>query len=167
MRLLIEQWSGEVPMLKPIALTAVIMAMLAACSGEPDNPEQRIRDMIAAGEAAVEARSIMSAVGFVANDYKDGRGRRKQEVRRLLAGYIMRNKSIHLLTRIRQIELNGDNSRADVVLYVGMAGVPLADADQLARIRTDLYRFDLSLILEDGDWRVASGSWHAARLADF
>lgn len=154
-------------MVKPMALMAAILAMLAACSGEPDNPEQQIRDMIGAGEAAVEARSIMTSMGFVSSDYQDKHGRRKQEIKRLIAGYIMRNKSIHLLTRIQQVALNEDNTRADVVLYAGMAGVPLTDSDQLARIRADLYRFDLSVILEDGDWRVTSGSWHAARLTDF
>lgn len=154
-------------MVKAVALMAVIVVMLAACSGQPDNPERRIRDMIGAGEAAVEARSIMNAVEFVSSDYHDKHGRRKQEIKRLIAGYIMRNKSVHLLTRIQQLTLSEDKTRADVVLYVGMAGVPLTDSDELARMRADLYRFDLTVILEDGDWRVASGSWRAARLADF
>ena len=109
----------------------------------------------------------MTVLDFIASDYQDKRGRQKKDIQRLVAGYILRNKSIHLLTRVQHVALNEDRAQADVVLYVGMAGVPVTSADQLVFARADLYRFDLSLKLEDGDWRVASGSWHQARLEDF
>jgi len=148
-------------------LLVTLLAVLAACSGDPDNPEQQIHEMISAGEEAMETRSIMTVLEFIASDYQDKQGRKKKDIQRLVAGYILRNKSIHLLTRVHDIALNEDKTQAGVVLYVGMAGVPVTSADQLMLTRADLYRFDLSMILEEGDWRVASGSWRQARLQDF
>ena len=148
-------------------LLVILLAALSACSDDPDNPEQQVRDMISAGEEAVEARSIIGVLDFISDNYQDNDGRRKQEIKQLIAGYILRNKSIHLLTRVQHVALNDDETRADVILYVGMAGVPVASVDQLVFTRADLYRFDLSLVLEDGAWRVARGSWHQARLEDF
>ncbi len=132
---------------------------ISACSGDPENPEQQIREMISAGEEAVEARSILKTLGFVSSDYRDKQGRQKREIQRLVAGYILRNKSAHLLTRVQNIALNGDKTRADVILYVGMTGAPVTSADQLMLLRADLYRFDLSMKLEEGDWRVARRGW--------
>lgn len=148
-------------------LLVIVLAAVSACSDGPDNPEQRVRNMINAGEEAVEARSIIGVLDFISDNYQDKDGRQKQEIKQLIAGYILRNKSIHLLTRVQHVALNDDETRADVILYVGMAGVPVASVDQLVFTRADLYRFDLSLVLEDGDWRVARGDWHPARLDDF
>ena len=148
-------------------LLVALLAVLSACSGDPESPEEQIREMLSAGEEVVEARSILKALEFVSNDYKDKHGRQKKDIQRLIAGYILRNKSIHLLTRVQQVALNEDKTQADVILYVGMAGVPVTSADQLMLVRADLYRFDLSVKLMDGDWRVSAGSWQQARLADF
>lgn len=148
-------------------LLVILLAALSACSGDPANPEQQIQDMISAGEEAVEARSIMAVLDFIADDYQDNHGRQKKDIKQLVVGYILRNKSIHLLSRVQGVALDEDDTRADVILYVGMAGVPVASTDQLAFTRADLYRFDLSLVLEEDDWRVVDGSWHQARLEDF
>ena len=75
--------------------------------------------------------------------------------------------SVDLLSPALLVAVNEDKTQADVILYVGMAGVPVTSADQLMFTRANLYRFDLSLKLEDGDWQVVCGSWHQARLEDF
>jgi hypothetical protein len=148
-------------------LMITLLAVLSACSGDPENPEEQIREMIAAGEEAVETCSIMTTLDYVANNYQDKLGRQKKDIQRLVSGYILRNKPIHLLTRVQNVALSEDKTQADVILYVGMAGVPVTSVDQLLLVRADLYRFDLSVKLEDGDWRVASGSWQQAQLPDF
>lgn len=148
-------------------LLVTLLAVLSACTGDTENPEEQIREMIAAGEEAVEAGSILTVQEFIYSDYQDKQGRQKKDIQRLIASYILRNKSIHLFTRVQHVALNEENTQADVILYVGMAGVPVANVDQLMLVRTDLYRFDLSVNLEEGDWQVVSGSWQQARLADF
>ena len=148
-------------------LVVALLAVLSACTGDPENPEEQIREMIAAGEEAVETRSILTVLDFIADGYQDKHGRQKKNIQRLVAGYILRNKSIHLLTRVQQVALNEDKTQADVILYVGMAGVPVVSIDQLMLVHANLYLFDLSVKLEDGDWRVTAGSWQQARLPDF
>lgn len=145
----------------------ILLLALAACGGDPDDPEQQIREMISAGEEAFEARSIVTVLEYIADGYHDQQGRQKKDMQRLAGGYILRNQSIHLLTRVRDVVLHEDGKRAEVAVYVGMAGVPVASVDQLVFTRADLYRFDLSVVLEEGVWRVTSGSWHQARLEDF
>ena len=81
------------------------------------------------------ARSILKALEFVSDGYQDKRGRQKKDIQRLIAGYILRNKSIHLLTRVQNISLSEDKAQADVILYVGIAGVPVTNSDQLLLIR--------------------------------
>ena len=154
-------------MIKYRVLIITLLAVLSACTGDPENPEEQIRKMIAAGEEAVETRSIMTALDYIANDYQDKHGRQKKDIKRLIAGYILRNKSIHLFTRVQHIALNEDKTQADVILYVGMAGVPVEKSIQLLLTRADLYRFDLSVKLVDDDWQVTAGSWHPSRLTDF
>lgn len=148
-------------------VSAACLILLSACSGDVDDPEQQIHEMIHAGEAAFEARSIVEVLDYIADSYQDQEGRKKGDIQRLVAGYILRNKSIHLLTRIHNVALNHDGNQADVMLYVGMAGVPVGNVDQLVFTRADLYRFDLSVVLEEGVWRVANGSWQQARMEDF
>ena len=147
----------------------LILALLSltACSSNPDDPEQQIREMLTKGEKAVEERSITSVLDHVTDNYKDKYGRNKKEIKRIVAAYILRNQSIHLLTRIHEIALNEDQTRAEVILYVGMAGVPVDNAEQLVYTRADLYRFDLSLALESGEWLVTAGTWDQARLENF
>lgn len=148
------------------SLCVALTLILLSCEGA-NNPEHQIREMIAAGEEAVEARSIMSARDFIANSYQDQQGRQKAGVEKILAGYILRNKSIHLLTRVHDLTLNDNQIRADIILYVAMANIPLPTLDQLVYTRADFYRFDLELLLEEGEWRISSGRWHPARLEEF
>lgn len=65
----------------------------------------------------------MDFQGFIANGYKDEKGRIKREVTRLVAGYFLRNKSIHILTQVGKIDLLGEQS-ARVVLFAGITGKP-------------------------------------------
>ncbi|MEW7981215.1 MAG: hypothetical protein AB2813_15930 [Candidatus Sedimenticola endophacoides] len=87
-------------------------------------------------------------------------------MKRLALGYFLRHKSIHLLTQIERIELL-DEERARVVLFVAMAGSPLEGVEQLLNLRADLHRFELDLVLEQAQWRVARAHWQRARAADF
>jgi len=142
-----------------------ILLLLSGCS-EPDSPEQRIRQLIADGESAVEARSLPDLRTLISENYLDGSKRTRRDLTRLLAGYFLRHKSIHLLVQIHEI-LVEEPDRARAVIYVAMAGRPLDDASQLSFVRANLYRFDLELSEVEGDWRVVGGTWRKAVSGDF
>ena len=86
---------------------------------------------------------------------------------RLVAGYVLRNKTIHLLMQIEDIRVDPSGQRADAVLFIGMAGQPAEDSATLLALRADLFRFDLKLVLEEGDWRIVGGRWQRASPSDF
>ena len=146
------------------ALLALLL-VLAGCT-EPDSPEQRIRQLIAEGELAVEARSLADVRTLISENYLDGGKRTRRDLTRLLAGYFLRHKSIHLLVQINEI-LVEEPGRARAVVYVAMAGRPLDDVSQLSLVRADLYRFELELSEVEGEWRVTGGAWRKAAGRDF
>lgn len=138
---------------------------LTGCS-EKDSPERQIRAMIDRAESVLEARDLFDARSLLSDSYKDNEKRTKQALVRLLSGYFLRNKSIHLLVQIDRIDLS-DPQRPKVRLYSAMAGKPFADFEALLALRAALYRFDLELIREQDEWRIAGGRWQPATREDF
>lgn len=141
------------------------LLLLSGCADE-DSPEQQIRNMIDAAAEAVEQRALVEAKSFISPDYLDRQQRTRRDITRLLAGYFLRHKSIHLLTQINRIELP-QKDRAQLLMFVAMAGRPIEDVKQLIAFRADLFRIDLQLVLVAGDWRVQSGRWRRANSSDF
>ena len=144
-----------------IALGALL---LAACGAEPDDPEARLRATIAGAERAVEARSLKQAAAVIAADYRDDRGNDRRAVSQLLFATLQRNRNIHLLSRIAELQLGDDDKSAEVQLYVAMAGSPIASLQQAAALRADLYRFELRFTDGDDGWQLQRADWRRAGL---
>ncbi len=89
---------------------------------------------------------------MVADDYQDGEGRGADEIRRYLHGYLIAHQSIHLITRIDDIELQG-RELARLQVTVGVLDRE-ADADSAWDLAGDIHHFNLRLAREDGEWRV-------------
>lgn len=151
----------------PLAAIGAVALLLAACGGEDSSPDAGVRRALAAFEAAARARDVSAFVGHVSEAYADERGNDRQAVRQIAAFHLLRNQSIHTLTRIRSVAFD-ESGQAQVAALVAMAGTAIPDADVLATVRADLYRFDLTLREEQpGTWRVRSASWWPAALDDF
>jgi hypothetical protein len=96
---------------------------------------------------------------LVADDYRDGDGRGADDIRGYLHAYLIAHQSIHLITRIDVIEIKGAEV-ARVRLTVGVLG---RESDSTWDLAGDIYRFDLRLAREDGEWRVTRAGWRAER----
>jgi hypothetical protein len=115
--------------------------------------------MIENAETAAEARDPGALRELVADDYHDADGRDADEIRRYVHGYLITHQSIHLITRIDAVEIEGaEVARAQVT--VGMLG---RESDSTWDLAADIQRFDLRLAREDGAWRVTRASWQAVR----
>ena len=147
-----------------LALIGVLFSMVA-CS-RPDSPEHRIRALIAAAEQAIEKREVGEVRGYISENYRDEDARDRRAIDGLLRLYVLRQQTIHLLTVIDSVE-TPQAGRGEAVVYVAMAGRPIASAAELAALRADLFRFELGFKEEDGDWRVVRAAWRRADLADF
>ena len=139
--------------------------LLAGCSDGPDSPEAEIERFIDNGLDAAESRSVDGLTGLVHANYRDQQGRNRDQLGLLLRAYFFRHKSIHLFSRIDDIEILDEN-RANVVLHVAMAGTVISDVNALAALSARIYRFELQLI-KQGDWLLRHASWAPATLGAF
>ena len=141
--------------------------LISACSQDTNDPEQQIRNMVSAMETAVEQRSLDNVKVHVDSDYSDEWNGNRRAALRALLFYFQGHQSIHLLTRISNIDLSDDLTSASVVVYVGMAGDPVEKSESLIDLNADLYRFDIQLEAEGNDWLISSARWQRARVEDF
>ena len=137
----------------------------SACS-KPESAEQRLRTLIQNAAHAAEQRDASTLRGYVSERYLDDEGRDRRTVEGILRLYVLRNQSIHLLTRIDRIGFP-QPGRADAIVYVAMAARPIASAAELGAFHADLYRFELGFADESGEWRLMRSAWRPAEAADF
>lgn len=143
-----------------------VASFTGACSSERDSPEAQVRALLAQGEAAAEKKESAVLRQMISEKYSDSQGQDKKAIDAVLRYYFLRNQSIHLFTRIRQINFpQPDLAQADVM--VAMAGQPISDAEELERLRADLHRFEITLARENREWRVVRAEWRRAEFADF
>lgn len=146
-----------------IPLLSSLFLLLPGCSGDTDTAEQQIRKMLAEMETAVQERSLEKVKSHVSPDYYDQWHPNRRAALRSLIIYFQGHTSIHLLTKISELTLSDDEKSASLVAYVGMAGKPIENADYLIALNAELFRFDIGLVNDDGDWLVANASWERVR----
>ena len=154
--------------LKLAILTLVCLTVFSSsCKRKPTDPETEVRALIAQTETLVEARNLGDLKPLIADDYRGGKGMNKQRVVALLQMQFLRKKSIHLLTRILDLNISEDGLSASVSVLVAMAGQAVQTVDALRGIRADLMKLDFRLRQSGGDWLVVGSNWRRARLSDF
>ncbi|MDZ7841785.1 MAG: hypothetical protein U5R46_13375 [Gammaproteobacteria bacterium] len=147
------------------SIIAVLGLFLAACGGPEESPEARIKDLISRAEQAAEDHDLSVFRDSVSDDYQDDHGYNRQTVLRLVQGMLLRNRSIHLLSLVREVRVGDGTAHARVL--VAMASRPIESADALLNVRADLMRFDVQLVLEGDEWWVRAVDWERAEMADF
>ncbi|MCW8921342.1 MAG: hypothetical protein OQK68_07650 [Sedimenticola sp.] len=144
----------------------LLLLFLTGCGSDTTSPEEQIRKMLMAGEEAVESRSISAVQAHLSDQYSDRSGNQKRMLTRILGGYFIAHQSIHLLTQIGPIVLNGED-QAEVTIFVAVAGQPIHSASEFISLRADLLRFDLKLVYEASQWLIRSAHWRKADMSDF
>ena len=79
--------------------------LIQACSDSVKSPEDEILQFIESGVQAGEDRSADDLSELIHPDYADQNGYNRKQLGKLLRAYFFRHKSIHLFTRIDEIEL--------------------------------------------------------------
>lgn len=140
-------------------LTFALIGALAGC-GDANSPEQQVRDVIGKMEVAAEARDVSELTEHLSEDYRDANGLSPEEAARYVRGYFIANQSVHLLTRVEEIEFPaGGEARAKVL--VGMVGreTDAASHLDLGDLAADLYEFKIALRREGDEWKVSFAQW--------
>jgi hypothetical protein len=147
-------------------LLLLLLCLALGCRAGTVSPEERVRAVLAEIEAAAERANVRAMKDHVSESYGDNAGNDKRRLAQIVAFHLARNRTIHLLTRIPLVEFPAPGE-ARALAFVAMAGSPIEGPEALLSLRADLYRFELWLRDEDGDWRVSSAAWRPAEVEDF
>jgi hypothetical protein len=144
-----------------LGLSVLLILVLAACSPPRGTPEQEIRELLAAAEAAAEARDLDELTRWISDDFIDEHGTDSAALRNMLRLVLLRHRDIHLLSRIDRLDLSAPD-QAQVSLLLAMASRPFPEEAPLA-LNADLYRLELRLRDEgDGQWWLVGADWGPA-----
>jgi hypothetical protein len=148
-----------------IAVLALVLTV-GGCSDEV-SPEQQIKAAVSAMADGVERGDRQQVGELLHEDYRDQRHPDRRAALATLFWHTRQHRQIHLLTLIRDIDLDPDGGHARTVVMVAMAGVPIASVEQLVSVKADLYRFDVEWQRSDDQWQVLSSQWQRADLSAF
>lgn len=156
------------PKIRPLTVTLLLCLTViwAACGKNDDSPQQQVQRFVVAGEEAAEQRDLAAIKQLISDTYSDAGKRNKRDIVRVTAGYFLRHKNIHLLTRIGELTFPTDD-KALVQLFVAMAGSPVTEAETLLTLQADLYRFDMVLQRQGKEWLLSDIAWRQAVADDF
>ncbi len=143
-------------------VSGLLLCVLASCGGEMTPPEQQLRQLVGEAEAAAEARKLLPLSGMIGGEYRDEQGRLRQDLVRLIAGYLLTHRSIHLLSHVEAVEFSAPG-RARLVVYLGISANPIEPDQALSSLRLDLHRLELDLVAEDDEWLLVGAQWRRAR----
>ena len=141
--------------MRPLAVTALLAALLPACSGPPEDP---VEALLAELEGAAEARDADRFAERLSSGFEGlpsiGRPEAVAQVRRYLAAY----ESVAVDVYGVEAERDGRAARVRcVVEFSGRARRAFGLEGLLPP--SAVYRFDLDLVEEDGTWRVRRAAW--------
>lgn len=134
-----------------IAVTVIAMAL---CACTRTTPEQRLRDTVAALQAAVEARNAGDIRQVLADDFVGPEGLDREGAVRMAQAMFLRHRDIGVaIAGPLQVRMQPDHAtvRFETAL-TGGSGNLLPDAARL-------YSVETGWRLDDGDWRLTSASW--------
>lgn len=137
-------------------LLMALLLFVGACGRESIGPEQELRDWVARGEAAVEARDRRELLAMISPAYADARGNDRDRIGDILRAYFFRMNSIQLVMAVEEVTVIG-NSAAEMRVTAGMAG----GHDGVLGFSADAYRFVLELEKNGDEWELLSARWGA------
>ena len=148
-------------------ITISLFLILIGCSSEPElTKDQLLKQSIEQLEQRFEARKLGEIVEYVSKDYQDDSGRKYDDVKRVIQLQLMRHKTVHIFSVIKDIQW-ADDSNATVQITAAMAGKPITDLSLLPTLRADMLNFTVDFVLEDEVYKIQSASWTWASPTDF
>jgi hypothetical protein len=138
----------------PLLVSTLLAAVVAGCG--PADREAQVRAVLVAAEEAAEAGDTGFFRDFIDAGYRDTRGNDRDRLIDLLRGYFIANQRIEIVSRVDEVVLEGADA-AHAVVHAGMLG-QRAGAALLGGLDADLYRFELELVNDGGEWRIIGAS---------
>ena len=137
---------------------AIAAALVVSC--EANDQEAEIRALLTAAEEAAEQRDAGFFGEALGVAYRDARGNDRDQLLRSIRGYFIANQRIEIVSRVDEIVLEGADS-ARAVVHAGLVG-RRTGAALIDGVEADLYRFELELVNDGGDWRIIGADYSRA-----
>ncbi len=151
---------------RAVRLVFGLAALVAGCGGEPESLEVQVRGLVAEAEAAAEVKDLDALMDVIADDYSGPMREAKRDLENIARFTLARNATIHLYTRMGDIELM-DSTSARATVFVALGGRPISGPEELEGLRGSLWRFDILVRRDDGEAQVTQAQWRRARPDDF
>ncbi len=134
--------------------TAVLLfGLVASLTGCVDSdPEQRLRETIAAMETAIEMRAPGDFISHVSEDFEGGDGLDRQSLRAYLASQLIGSQQVEVVLGPLDVTLHGGDRATVLVDALVLGGRLLPERGERIEI-TSGWR------LEDGQWRCYRAVW--------
>jgi hypothetical protein len=127
--------------------------------GEAPTPEQEVREVLEALEAAAEGGQAGDFAELVSASYADPYGHDREKLRAFVAFHVMQSgRGREVIVRVRDVQFP-ERERAAVTLAVGLAGAG-------SRLSAEVYAVDMDLAREHDAWRISWAQWRAAPATD-
>ncbi|MCI0516293.1 MAG: hypothetical protein L0Y45_00505 [Woeseiaceae bacterium] len=137
-----------------LLVTALVCALICACGGAPDAPEEALRRWVSNAQAAAEREDRDALMSLLSEHYADARGNDHKSIEQMLRFYFLRQDRVILVSKIDEMVVSGGTA-AVVKLSAGMAGAN----DAALGFSADAYRFELELELDGDDWLLTAARW--------
>jgi hypothetical protein len=148
-----------------LCLLVLISALLLGGCGSSE-PEQIVAEFVTQTEEAIEARKGRAVRALISESYLDEQNRTKADLAGVATGYLLSNRSIYVLSRISEV-IPIDEKTIQATVLAAFTGSPVGDAAGLPDINADIYWFDITIVEEDGDWKLSRAGWRQAMVEDF
>jgi hypothetical protein len=144
---------------------AALLTTALGCRRRKASPEDRVRELVASLEKAVEDKDLGPVREAVSESYQDAQGDRSTLLGTLQLLFT-RYPKIHLAVRVSSVDVP-EPGLARANLVVAMASVPVSGVDDLLRARADVYEFTVRFADEEGAFKVVGAKWAPARIEMF
>jgi hypothetical protein len=142
------------------------VAVLVVACGDPPSPEDQIRARINEAVGKAFDRDVVTLRSYMSETYLDDRYQNKEGMGRILAFYLKQPGHLFFLSRIKTIEI-AEPGKGNVVMLLAFANKPIPGPEKLVEMSADVFRIDLGMLEEEGDWRVARAAWRRIKPEDF
>lgn len=144
--------------LKARLITLISCLVISGCNAGPTlSEEDKVLATLNAIEVAAQERTLSGMVEHISPNYRDYEGNGFDEIKRLLQFQLIRNQSINIVSKVRDLKVIGDAATVELSVAMASRGVDLSSEE--GRLRADTHRFSILLKLEDQQWKIRSVSW--------
>lgn len=144
-----------------ILISACIFPSISGC--QKDSEEDKVRTTIVTVRNAAEDKDLKTMLSHIAKTYRDRQGNDYDGIKNLILFYFFRHQKISVLLPDIAVSVDASSAAAHFEAILssksGSSGTVLPEA-------LGAYRFDVSLIKDQNEWKIVSADWQRVGEAD-